>query len=311
MALFKRDRSPEDRITSEDLAAFGRWEFLKEQSGVEASSVYGLIAPLNELVFTQSPADRAILVSELHRHAEKGSWEKVGAWKYVREFLDQAADTQTLIDAGLLAVHEMHVTNLRNHLAPIDTPRYEELTGGPVPHDGFVGPPVFNSSFGPTQSYYFDNALTVAAARMPTRVQSTAGVEPGPVDDASKAMWDFGLLVHRGPLVVSPDIAFEPSVLRPAIQAAMEVDHARFAELVTEKVMDRSSYIWGAWSTLGAARFFEEFLDPSTLETPAYRAVVTEGVRLLIQGDMVGRDLPLEILTPRTAQILRQVQGAG
>lgn len=310
MRSWKREKAPVDRITSEQLANYGRWEFLKEQSGIDSIGVYNLISPLNELIYTQSPADRAALISELHRHAEKGEWERVGAWKYIRNFLDEDKETLPLIDAGLLATHSMRVTNLAIHLAPIDTPRYEQLTGGPVPNDGFFGPPVFDSNYGPTPQYYFDNAITSAAARTPNRVRSLAGVEPGPVDDAARAMWDFGMLVHRGPLVVSPDIAFEPNVVRPAIEAATGVDHAHFVELVAEKVLDKSAYLYGVWSTLGGARFIEEYLDDSTVETPAYARLLEEGVTLLIEGGLVGVVLPAEVLTPRTHERLLQLQSA-
>src|SRR5262249_3397173 len=133
-------------------------------------------------------------------------------------------------------------------------------------HDGFFGPPVFDSNYGPSRQFYFDNAIATAAGRTPTRVPSSPGVEPGSIDEAAKAMWNFGLLVHRGPLVVSPDIAFEPNVVRPAIAAATNVDHHRFAELVVEKVLEPRPYVnGGPWPALGAARFIEEYLDPAVV----------------------------------------------
>jgi hypothetical protein len=299
MGLFRRRSDPVDRITSEDLAQFGRYEFLgAEQSGVPLGSAYSLISNLNDLVYTRSPTDRAQLVAELSRHADKGEWEKVGAWKYVREFLDEAPDTRELIDGGLLAIHRMHVTNLGIHLATIDTPRYAELTGGPPPNDGFFGPPVFDSNYGPTRQYYFDQAVATAAARQITRVESAPGVKPGPIHEGAAKVWDFGFLVYRGPLVVSPDIQFEPNVVRPLIQAATGVDHALLVDQLADAVLDTKSYSYGAWSAIGGARFVEEYLDPVAVETEGYKRLLDTGLALLREGNLIGVALPLELLTP-------------
>ncbi len=308
MGLFRRSSQPVDRITSEDLAQFGRYEFLgAEQSGVPLGSAYNLISNLNELIYTQSPTDRAQLVAELSRHADKGEWEKVGAWKYVREFLDEAPDTRELIDGGLLAIFRMEVTNLGMHLAPIDTPRYAELTGGPPANDGFFGPPVFDSDYGPTRQYYFDHAITTAAARRISRIESAPGVEPGPLDDAAGAAWDFGLLVYRGPLVVNPDIQFEPNVVRPLVQAATGVDHTLFADRLADAVLDTKSYSYGAWSSIGGARFVEEYLNPSAVETDGYRRLLDTGLAILQEGNLIGTAFSRELLTPPQQVRLNQL----
>lgn len=300
MPFWNRSVQPVNRVTADRLAAFGRWEFLREASGIDPSTTYGLVSPLNELIYTQHPDDRDALVSELLRHAVRGEWEAVGAWKYVREFLSEDQDTQPLIDAGLLAVHRMQVTNLAIHLAPVDSPRYQELTGGPVPHDGFFGPPVFNSNFGPTRQYYFDLAISAAAARHVDRLPTTPGVAPRDLDDAAKAMWDFGMLVHRGPAVVPQDIAFEPSVIRPAVHAATGTDHVQLMDGIAERVLDRNSYLYGVWSTLGTVRFAEEYLDGAAMHSPGFGQVLDEAVALLRNGGLVGMALPIEVLTPRT-----------
>ncbi len=298
MSFWNRKAATVGRISSEHLANFGRWEFLKEQSGVDPSGVYGLVSPLNELIYTQSPADRATLIAELHRHAESGEWEKVGAWKYVREFLDDAADTRDLIDGGLLAIQRMRVTNLSIHMAPIDTPRYTQLTGTPPPNDGFLGPPVFDSNFGPTRQYYFDDAIATAARRNIARLSSTPGVEPGPIADAARCMWDFGMLIHRGPLVVSPDLAFEPNVLRPALAAASGVDHGLLAERLVTAAHESTSNEYAAWPLIGTARFIYDYLDPATTETPEYAVLVDTGLEKLIDLGWLGVMVPPEVLTP-------------
>jgi hypothetical protein len=298
MTFWSRKSGPVDRITAQALADFGRFELLKEQSGIDPSAAFALISPLNESIYTSRPEDRAAVIAELHRHAESGEWEKVGAWKYVREMLTDEPDTRSLIDGGLLAVDRMRVTNLAIHMAPIDLPRYEELVGHPPNNDGFFGPPVFDSKFGPSRQYYFDDAIAHAACRRVARIPSSPGVEPGPVEEAARKMWDFGLLVHRGPLVVSPDISFEPNVVRPAIAAATGVDHERFAELVVEELLDKSSHICGVWSTLGAARFFEEYLDPSVAGGPAHTRVLDEGVTLAFESGLINVAFPVNVLTP-------------
>lgn len=311
MALFRRDRQPADRITSENLADFGRYEFLKEQSGIDPSGAYNLISPLNELIFTQNPADRIPLIAELHRHAANGEWEKVGAWKYTREFMDPVTpETQVFIDEGLRAIQRMQVTNLSIHLSMNDSTSWRDLFGTEPPNDGFFGPPVFNSTYGPTRKYYFDSAIATAAARTPKRVPSARGVEPGDTTEAGKAMWNFGMLVHRGPLVVPPDITFEPNVIRPAVDVATNVDHDMFAERVVAQVLDNSAYLHGIWSTLGAARFIEEFLEPSTISNPVYTQVLDDGLNLLLNERMLDVSFPKETLTPRTYERYLQLQAA-
>jgi len=303
MAFFQRKKL-QDRISSQALADFGRWEFLKEQSGIDGACAYGLIANLNELVFTQNPDDRARVVAELHRHAEKGEWEKVGAWRYVREFLSAAPDTQQLSDAGLLAVHRMRVTNLAIHLGRTDTDRYSELVGAPPPSDGFFGPPVFDSSFGPSRQYYFDHAIASAARRDVARLPSAPDVQPGDLADTARAMWDFGLLVYRGPLVVSTDIAFEPSVVRFAVEAASGVDHGIFADRLADVVLDRASSSYGVWSSLGATRFVEEYLEVSAVVGSGYARLLDSGVTLLVKSGFLGVSMPRENLTPRQRDCL-------
>ena len=312
MALFRRNSQIVDRITSEDLAQYGRYKFLgAEPSGMPIGSADGLISSLNELVYTRAPADRASLVAELGRHADKGDWEKVGAWKYVREWLDEAADTLELIDGGLLAIHRMRVTNLGLHLAPIDMPRYIELTGGPPPNDGFFGPPVFDSKYGPTRQYYFDHAIATATARRVTRIESAPRVEPGPVEEAAKAAWDFGLLVYRGPLVVNHDIQFEPHVVRPLVQAATGVDHVLFTDRLADAVLDDRWSDYGAWSAIGGARFVEEYLDPSAVDSDGYKRLLDEGLTSLRERNLIGTAFARELLTPPQQDRLNELSTPG
>ena len=83
-------------------------------------------------------------------------------------------------------------------------------------------------------------------------------------------MWDLGLLVHRGPLVVSPDISFEPAVVRPAVAAAMGVDHRLFVDRLADTLLDERSFLYGVWSLLGGVRFIEDYLALDAVDAPGY-----------------------------------------
>lgn len=110
MTFWKTSRLPQDRINSQRLADFGRFEFLKEQSGIDASDAFDLVSPLASLSWAGGPGARPVIAAELRRHAAAGEWEKVGAWKFVREFLDEGPDTLDLIDGGLAALIRMRVS---------------------------------------------------------------------------------------------------------------------------------------------------------------------------------------------------------
>jgi hypothetical protein len=308
--FWNRPRPALDRISPEQLADFGRYAFLgPEQSGVDPAGTYSLISDLGISIYTQGPAERARVVAELRRHATNGEWEKVGAWKFVREFLDEAPDTADLIDGGLLAIARMRVTNLAIHLAPIDTPRFAELTGGPVPHDGFFGPPVFDSGYGPTRQYYLGDSIEVAARRSVSRLEDRPGVAPGPVAAAARGMWDFGLLIYRGPLVVDPDITFEPNVVRPAVAVADGADHALFIEQVAAAILDSDDQVLsGAWPSIGAARFAEDYLSQRALGTNAHRRLLDAGLRHFLHTGALGLLVAPELLTPLQQQRLGQIR---
>lgn len=307
MPFWKRSQPAVDRISSEALAEFGRFEFLgRDQSGVV--DPYSLVSDLVSSSYPPDGPGYAEVVAELRRHAESGEWEKVGAWKFVRNFLSDTPDVADLVDGGLLAIHRMRVTNLAIHLAPIDTPRYAELTGGPPPNDGFFGPPVFDSSFGPTRQFYFDHAISTAASRQITRLPSAAGVEPGSLEDAVKSMWDLGMLVYRGPLVVSPDIAFEPNVVKPAVDAARGVDHRIFAERLVDGAVNRDSTFYGPWTAIGAARFIEDYLDPDVADLPACTRAIDSGLMQLEQMGLIGVGMTPDVLTPRQRQRLAAIR---
>ena len=75
------------------------------------------------------------------------------------------------------------------------------------------------------------------------------------------AMWDFGKLIYWGPLAVNPDIAFEPSVVRPAVTAASDVDHAIFIDRVADAVLDPGGHLRDSFAPVGGARFAEDYLS--------------------------------------------------
>jgi hypothetical protein len=292
---------PGDRISAEHLARFGRYLFLdSKMAGGEQQDSFSWIQPLASLLWAGDQAHgRLTVVAELRRHAAAGEWEKVGAWKFVREFLDDAADTRSLIDEGLLAVARMRVTNLRFNLAPVDMPRYAEVTAGPVPDDGFIGPPSFDSGFGPSRQYYLDSATAAAERRSITRLPHNPGAAPGAVADAARSMWDFGILIYRGPLVISPDLAFEPNVVRRAVAAASGADHVLFMDMLETAVLDPANRLNDhMWTSLGSVRFAEDYLSPHTLDTRGFRVLLDVAVNHLIRAGEPGRTVAPGMLTP-------------
>lgn len=299
MPFWKSPRPVEDLMTSEQLADFGRFSFLGgEQSGIKAPLSLAEASGIASLIWGGDPSGRPAAVAELRRHAAKGEWEKVGAWKFVREFLDEAPDTAELIDGGLAAIIRMRVTNLAIHLAPIDRERYEALAGGPPPNDGFFGPPVFDSHFGPTRQYYLDSAVAAAGRRQLSRLPHSAGVAPGPVAEAARALWDFGALIYRGPLVVNPDVAFEPNVARPAVSAASGADHAIFMDQVAEVVLDPAGFLMQGFTAIGCARFAEDYLAPAALGAPGYRRLLDAGLGKFLETGEPGLMVAPDLLTP-------------
>ena len=298
MPFWNRKTALADTISSDDLANWGRRQLLGEMSGIDPMTAYGLIEPLSMETYMQGGKGVAGVVEELRRHVGHGEWEAVGAWKFARDFLGEPADADEFIDAGLLAVDHMRITNLAIHLAPIDLPRYEELTGHAPPNDGFFGPPVFDSDFGPSRQFYFDSALAAAASRRIVRLPSSAGVQPGSLDGVASSMWDLGLLIFRGPLVVNQDSSFEPNVVRSAAKAATNVDHGIFARSLAECLNPKDQYVGSYWGFLGAGRFVEDYLDESLGGSPAHVELVDGGLNGLTSAGLLGLAVSVDVLSP-------------
>lgn len=306
MAFWNRKRPATDLITHEDLAAVGRLRIL----GADLSGIDDEMPLVSALIYQSVPADGpgcVQVVEELRRHAEKGEWEKVGAWRFARFYLPDEAGAADLIDEGLLALRRMRITNLAMHLAPIDIDRYIELTGEPPANDGFIGAPTFESHFGPTRQYYFDQAITSAAARTINRLPSAEGVPPGPLESAIRSMWDFGLLIYRGPLLVDPDIASEPSVVRPAVVAASGVDHQLFADRLVDGALRPNATHYWPWTSLGAARFIEDYLAPSVADSQSCLRAIDDGLVQLIRRGDLGLNMSPELLTRRQQERLSTI----
>lgn len=291
-------RTTPDLVSSEDIAQFGRFQLLgAELSGVaDASAVLALLEPLRVGLYDDPSVERRVH-AELRRHATRGEWETVGAWRFVYDFVADAELDAEMRDAGLLALGRMRITNLAIHVPLGCIDRYRELTGQAPPDDGFFGPPVFDSPFGPTRQFYFDRAIAASAARAPTRLHSAPGVEPGPLDDAATALWDFGMLVLRGPLLVAPDRRFEPSTVRAAVVAATDVDHRLLAEGFRARFTQPAAGDFNAWECMGAGRFLEDFLDAQLTGSEPHAALVDEGLRQLSERGMLGLAMPLETLS--------------
>lgn len=285
-----------DRIDAADIARYGRVQILGYELSGEPGplAAFDTLEPLRSALFG-SETDTHAAVGELHRHASQGPWEAVGAWKFAADFVMDADTVRSLTDAGLLALDRMQITNLAIHLNGGDSDRYQELTGHPPANDGFFGPPVFDSPFGPTREFYFDRARTNAAARDPTRLSSASGVIPGPLPAPSSWFWDFGMLILRGPLLVGPDCRFEASLVHAAAAAAKDVDHALFADGIRAAINAERNDRFTGWTWIGAARFVEDYLDPALTAGPTHIALIDGGLAEL--EAMVGRSFPAETLS--------------
>lgn len=300
MAFWSKKSGPVNRITAEQLATYGRYKILGEQSGIDASRAFELISPLNELIYTSLPEDRATAIAELSRHAEVGEWERVGAWKYVRDMLSEQPDTIDLIDAGLQALDHMRVTNLAHILAPIDRPRYERLTGHQPSSDGFIGQPVFDSDYGPSIQFYVDSAVASSAARKVKCLTHVPGVTPVVIGEAEAelgyCLWHLGTLIFRGPLLVSSDYRFEPNIVADLVRAFEGTDHHRAADLVLG--IGGRPDLFGElilFKMLGAARFVEEYLDVDAREESDYLNLLNLAMRELAKEPPAFRSTVLAV----------------
>lgn len=311
MAFWKkreeRTTGTPDRMTSEWLAQFGRFKFLRSEAN-EAFDEMTVISRLIPDLYPQDTPGYASVVAEVRRHAAVGEWERVGAWKFAREYLAGEFD---LVDEGLRAIHRMRCTNLAMHLAPIDQRRWAEVIGEPIPHDGFVGPPVFDSSYGPTRQYYFDAAMTAAARRSVTRIPSTPGVEPAPFapDHAvENGLGNLAMLVFRGPLLVNPASTFEPSLVQPAATSAHGADHRIFVDRLCDLMLNDTLARESPWGALGATLFIEDYLDPSAVEAPGYDRLLDHGLTLLLEKGWLGVTVSAEQLTYRQRSRLASLE---
>ena len=289
---------PQDRMTPEWLAQYGRYKFLCcDTAGVfdEMVVVGSFIADL----YPQDTPGYAAVLAEVARHAERGEWERVGGWKFARDYL---TGESALVDGGLNAIRRMRCTNLGIHLAPIDQRRWSEVIGEPVPNDGFVGPPVFDSEFGPTRQYYFDAAMTAAASRSVTRLSSATGAEPGPFGpdhQVEGGLGNLAMLVYRGPLLVNPANSFEPGLVRPAVACAQGADHTIFTDRLADVVLSDSLSRHSPWGALGAALFIEDYLDPSAVEAAGYDRLLVHALSFLLENGWLGVNFSAEQLTLR------------
>lgn len=287
-----RGRKTQLLVDPAAVADFGRWTLLKENSGVNLSeysnmspqfaSGLDIVRPLFDQLYMTDPNDPVGIVRELEHHSQKGVWEAVGAWRFCDEFLDSTPELWShLEDAGIRALAQMNITNLSFNLGIRHADAYRRITGEKPPNDGFFGPPVFNSAYGPSLDFYINAAREAAAARTPLRVQEARGQAPDPTTaDLTGALWDFAMLVYRGP-AIAPNIDPEPTLLRPAIEAAYAVDHEQFAKLLLAQVASKSGPDDAKWPALGAARFIEDYLDPRVTGTSAHLELIDLGLAWL------------------------------
>ncbi len=300
MGWLSRKAGRQDLTTPEAVARFGRFEFLgPDLSGVpDWSSASEPLAPLQWQLCGER-SNRATAMGELRRHGSGGEWEAVGAWKYASKFLDGPASFMDLADAAMLALCQMRVTNLRFNLPSFYLERYQIVTGQPPSDDGFFGLPVFDSSFGPTRQYYFDAAISAAAARRPERIEHRAGIEPVDVVDLDHPWWELGTLLLRGPVLSSAEFRSESITIQPAIAMATGVDHYIFVERLAERMVERMAEFapGGGLTLMGFARFLEDYLDPALAGTAAHARLVDGGLRNLRSAGWIDTNFPVGALS--------------
>lgn len=307
----RKERQPENLIPSEMLAEYGRFAFLGPD-GYEGSIEHGLpawelISPL--VLGMGTPDGRARVLSELRRHGAEGEWQRVGAWKIVGEYdgVDYGADAQDIVESGYRALLDMRVTNVRRFLGFGEWDLWQELIGSPPPDD-FAGPPVFDSIFGPSRSYYFDQIIA-ASARQVTRLPEDLGVVPGELDGVARSVWSFGLLLYRGEKRVHVDIRFEPSVVQPAVAAASHVDHMQFIDELARTILKGDELFRDApWAALGAARFAEEYLQPRAVGAAGYARLADFALRGVLDGGLIDYDIPLDVFTSLQRARLTEIE---
>lgn len=304
MGLFSRNRAPVDLVPASAVAAYGRRGFLGEADigGLDHSQAWESMQPLFNPLIQEGSSERRRALEELARHARAGAWEAIGAWKYLHDapiydhdMVDQAPLKDTLTDHAMRVLKTMRVTNLRIHLGMGDLERYERVNGEPAPHDGFFGPPVFDSDFGPSRQYYYDAALAAAVARTPQRVPHAPGVEPGDLSEITNRFWSFAQHVFMGPLLAPADARFEPAIVRDIAAAASNVDHRLFAERLVTAINACTDPIW---EHLGAGRYLEEALLPELTGSDVHTRLIDEGLRRTRDRHILGITFTAEVLTP-------------
>jgi hypothetical protein len=298
--LARKARPPQDLVSSELLARHGRAELMGWDVAGEDDTftVFNALAPLRNAALDGaldgSPA-RKRAIEELRRHAAQGPWETVGAALFVRDFIPDETVVAEFGEARLRALDRMRLTNLAIHLSAADLSAYRRLFDRDPPHDGFFGPPVFDSNYGPTRSYYFDAARAASVARRPMRIAQAQVDAPDSVDELTKGLWDFGMLVLRGPLLVPRDIRDEDEVVRPAATAARGFGHLAFAEAAYHALVEQQSDRFNGWSWAGTARFVEDYLDPALYGSPAHVALIDGALESL--AGFIGVWFPVETLS--------------
>lgn len=313
MALWKRERGPRNLITSEDLAIWGKNQIVRP-AGMGWAINFPHVKPLVDILYPLDGPGAMLALAELKRHAEVGPWEAVGACEFVREFTSNAPAFVDLVDLGIRALQGMRITNLGGAaISRWYREQYLRVTGENPSNDGFLGPPVFDSNFGPSKQFYWDQAVAAIAARTVTRLPDAPGV-PAPVaKDVVDSCDGLALLLYRGAELVRDEIRFEPNVVRPAATAASNVDHALFADNLAGLLLGSLYANFGyqdsrgrrlPWPAIGAARFIEDYLSPRATESDGYKDLLDAGLRALVEAGTIGGDITIDVLSERQRERL-------
>jgi hypothetical protein len=103
MPSTSRAGSLRDIISPGQLASYGRYQFLGPvHSGVLPAVAIWLVSDMAAALRAGGPGTRAEVIAELERHAGRGEWEKVGAWKFASQYLCDDPDAVGLRGGGWL-----------------------------------------------------------------------------------------------------------------------------------------------------------------------------------------------------------------
>ena len=95
---------------------------------------------------------------------------------------------------------------------------------------------------------------------------------------------------------------------KKAVDAATNVDHFAFADRLVDAALDQGSAVYGPWTAIGAARFIEDYLEPTVADSPASQRAIDGGLTQLTQLGLIGVAMTPALFTPRQLERLAVIR---